>query len=104
MARTPDGKQRRSVEMTELGVRTEATGFAQASGNLRIGLLRRQAVQFENLLETAVVNSRQCANPMNAGHYVLLLEFVHSAGRYHEGSLSESASEFQTELVNIPES
>jgi len=72
----------------------EATGFTQASGNLRVGLLRRQAVEFENLLETAVINSRQCANPMNAGHYVLLLEFVQSAGRYHERSLTEPASEF----------
>ena len=90
--------------MKGLGVRTEATGFIQASGNLRVGLLRRQAVEFENLLETAAINSRQCANPMNARHYVLLLEFVQSAGRYHERSLPEPASEFQTELVNIPES
>ena len=90
--------------MKGLGVRTEATGFTRASGNLRAGLLRRQAVELENLRETAPVNSRQRANPMNARHYVLLLEFVQSAGRYHERSLPEPASEFQTELVNIPES
>jgi hypothetical protein len=85
-------------------VRKKTTGFARAIGSLRAGLLRRQAVEFENLRETAVINSRQRANPMNAGHDVLLLEFVQSAGRYHERSLPEPASEFQTELVNIPES
>lgn len=85
-------------------MRKEAIGLAQAIGNLSAGLLRREAVEFENLCKTAPINSRQRANPMNAGRYVLLLEFVQSAGRYHERSLSESASEFQTELVNIPES
>lgn len=69
----------------------ETTRFTRAIGNLSAGLLGRQTVEFENPRETAPMNSRQRANPMNAGHDVLL-EFMQSAGRYHERSLSESAS------------